>query len=373
MAGVAVDRSQALAYRVAAHELDRSVADPAELAVFDLGVQQTPGDAARLAVDARLPETPAPDPTEDGDFTLAWSHRGAPHLHRSKDIRSVATAGWPRSDADAAARLGWQRAQLNRIGMAAISAYREVAEAVRDAAAEPITKGALSAAVTGRISPGLSAFCRGCDAVHVYEQLLRLVALPAGLALEYDSSPPTLLPIKRWPGIPTKSTGVAKVIEAYLRLHGPATVVEVAGFLGTSKAEIEPNWPGKRLVEVEVDGKPGSLPEDRLDALKVAEQAELVRLLPPLDPYLQARDRDLFVPDKAHQKELWRVLGNPGAIMVDGEIAGSWRPRKNGRKLELSVKAFRRLSADDRSRLAAEAERVAAARGADEVSLKIAG
>jgi hypothetical protein len=37
-----VDRRQVLAYRVAAHQLDRAGDDPAHLAVFDLGVPDTP-------------------------------------------------------------------------------------------------------------------------------------------------------------------------------------------------------------------------------------------------------------------------------------------------------------------------------------------
>ena len=41
------------------------------------------------------------------------------------------------------------------------------------------------------------------------------------------------------------------------------------------------------------------------------------------------------------QKEVWRILGNPGALLLDGEIAGVWRAKVSGRKrVDLTVTAF---------------------------------
>lgn len=45
-----VDRAQVLAYRVAAHELDRVIGRLGELAMLDLGVQDTPYGSTRLAL-----------------------------------------------------------------------------------------------------------------------------------------------------------------------------------------------------------------------------------------------------------------------------------------------------------------------------------
>ena len=42
-----------------------------------------------------------------------------------------------------------------------------------------------------------------------------------------------------------------------------------------------------------------------------------MRLLGPFDPFLQARDREVVVPDPAHRKDLWRTLGRPGGVLVD--------------------------------------------------------
>ena len=56
----------------------------------------------------------------------------------------------------------------------------------------------------------------------------------------------------------------------------------------------------------------------------------VTRLLGPFDLFLQARDRALLVDDPARAKDLWRTLGRPGGVLVDGEIVGTWRARKAG-------------------------------------------
>ncbi len=87
-----------------------------------------------------------------------------------------------------------------------------------------------------------------------------------------------------------------------------------------------------------------------------------MRLLGPFDPYLQARDRTVLVPDKVAHKALWPVLARPGAVLVEGEIAGTWRGRASGGKLTVAVDPFGALPAHAWDQVEAEAERVAAVR-----------
>ncbi|MEW2383422.1 crosslink repair DNA glycosylase YcaQ family protein [Micromonospora sp. NPDC047707] len=91
-------------------------------------------------------------------------------------------------------------------------------------------------------------------------------------------------------------------------------------------------------------------------------------------PFLAARDRGVLVPEKAHQAQVWRIIGNPGAVLVDGDVAGTWRARQAGRKtLEITVTPFAgRLSARVRGQLDAEAALVAGARGAAEARVAVA-
>ncbi|MEX2622064.1 MAG: crosslink repair DNA glycosylase YcaQ family protein [Egibacteraceae bacterium] len=115
---------------------------------------------------------------------------------------------------------------------------------------------------------------------------------------------------------------------------------------------------------MDVDGRQAWIPEAGHAALAAPPDPPAVRLLPPSDPFLQARDRELLAPDPAHRKVLWPILGRPGALLVEGDVAGTWRARKKGRRIALTVAPFGRLPTAARGGLDEEAALLAAARGA---------
>jgi hypothetical protein len=375
---ISVDRRQVLAYRLAAQGLSARADTPAGyLPVFDLGLQDTGGTSARLSLAARL-AVPVPvlsaDPGATGDpsgLALAWTHRGAPHLHRAEDLPALAAALWPRGDADAAQRLGAQGRTMKAAGVSPEDGLRLTAEAVAAVLTEPMTKGALSHAVTERVPAALSVRCRGCASTHVGDLLLRLAALAGGARHIPGRAPLTFVPIASWPGVPARRRGTQAVVDAYLRLLGPAGPGEVAGFLGTSRAELGDAWPDAGLAEVSIGGKRSAwLPAGSLDALLDPPEPAAARLLPPSDPYLQARDRDLALPDGEYRKAVYKILGSPGAVLVDGEIVGIWRPKASGKRLALTVTAFRALGPVERTAIEQESERVGAARGATSTTVR---
>ncbi len=77
------------------------------------------------------------------------------------------------------------------------------------------------------------------------------------------------------------------------------------------------------------------------------------RLLPSGDTYylLWGRDRELLVRDAGRRNELWTSRVWPGALLVGGEVAGTWR-RANEK---LSIQAWRRLTRTERDAVEAEA------------------
>jgi hypothetical protein len=235
--------------------------------------------------------------------------------------------------------------------------------------AAPTAKGAASAGVTRRLPEAMGRDCRPCQARHISDSAMRTTALAAGLELIPDTSPPVL---DRRPGARLVSkpdrAGLPVLISAYLRLLGPATPVDVAGYLGARRADLDAFWP-KDCVEVRVDGKPAWIAAAAAQDLADAEPVEVVRLLGGFDPYMQARDRELLIPDVSVQKALWPVLGRPGAVLVNGEIVATWRPKASGKKLTLSVEAFVPLPEHVWSEIESEAEAIAAIRGAHTVTV----
>jgi Winged helix DNA-binding domain len=368
-------REQVIAYRVAAQGLHRDTGRIDDLAVLDIGVQEAMGHPAALAFASRLPDTVAlgPDDVAIGPghrLALAWTLRGAPHLHRRRDLDAVARAIFPLSEPDAAGRLNETGPSVTKAGIPALEQFRIAVEAMRDVVTEPTAKGTASTQVTKRIPKVMHRDCRACKAFHISDSAMRAAAPAAGLEIEPGTAPPVLVP--RRGAKPPKGPdpdAVTTMARGYLRLLGPAGPGEFAGYLDARRADIAPLWPDD-LVEVSVEGRPAWLPADRVDEVTTAPPPDVVRLLGPFDPYMQARDRDLIVPDKAVQKRLWPVLGRPGVLFVDGEIAGTWRAKATGRKLTVTVEAFGPQPASVWKQVEAEAALVAKVRGAPDVTVK---
>ena len=352
-----VDRRQVLAFRVRAQQLDRAQGSLADTAVLDIGVQDTGPDGGRWALATRGVDVTS---LTGDDVVMLWTVRGAPHLYRRADVGAVAAAVEPFSDADAGKRIYDAAKPLKAAGIGIVAALDEVAARMREIVRTPTVKGEVSGRLAEVMPEPYLRHCRPCDAIHLYEMPFRLAAVRAGLELRLDTSPPVLERIRGFR--PAAAPGDRfELIRAYLRLLGPATPKHVADYLDAPVKEVKARWPGD-AVEVSVDGETRWLLAADEAALTSAE-VSTTRLLGPFDLFLQAKDRATLVPDAARAKELWPVLGRPGAVLADGELAGTWRPRKSGRSFTVAVQPWRRLPGSTRDAVVAEAERLAAYRG----------
>ncbi|SNY62457.1 DNA glycosylase AlkZ-like family protein [Paractinoplanes atraurantiacus] len=361
---VSVDRAQVMAYRIAALGLaERVEMRPADLPVLDLGVQEyTPG-SARVALAARTS-----GPLTDDRLITVWAARGAPHLHRRADLAALVKQLWPISDADATSRI--QSGQIPDGMKLGLEAFRATADAFREVVHESMPRGDVSTEVSKRVPRALTYECRSCQARHIAGNVWQHSGLPGGVEVQSRGKDATLGPIPSAPPRPEENEGIGDLILTYLRFLGPATPLEVGKYLGSSTAEMKSAWPVKRLAEVTVDGKRKWLPAGAADDLAGASRPEGVRFVPAMDALLQSRDRDVLVPDRDQQKEVWRRLGNPGAILIDGEIAGVWRAKLAGRKrVDLTVTAFGKLPAGRRRQIEAESAEVARAREVPEATV----
>ena len=351
------DRRQVMNFRIRAQQLDRARGTLDDTAVLDIGVQASGPDGANWALAVRGVDVAA---LSGKDLVLLWTVRGAPHLYRRADVGKVAAAVEPFSAADAAKRIYDAAKPLKAAGIDTLTALDEVAAQMRDIVTRPTVKGEVSGRLAKVLPEPYLRFCRPCNAIHPHEMPFRLAAVRAGLELQPDTSPPVL---RRITGF-RKAAGPGErfdVVRAYLRLLGPATPKHVAGYLDAPVKDVQARWPGD-AVEVTVDGEVRWLLAADEKALGSAG-TRVTRLLGPFDLLLQARDRATLVTDPARAKELWPVLGRPGAVLADGELVGSWRPRQSGRSLTVAVKPWRALSGALREAVSEEAERLAAYRG----------
>ena len=350
-----VTRRQVLAFRLQRHGLTgEGSAD-----LLDYGVQDTGNDGAGWALTVRgareLPERRA---------LLAWTLRGAPHLYRRKDAADVALATSPWSEADAAKRIFDASKPLKDAGLSVLDALATVAETMRAIVTQPMSKGDMSSALTAELPKPFLRKCVPCDAIHTYEQPFRLAALQAGLELVPGTSPPVLRRIEGFEPLDVGRSGTeAKarfdVLRNHLRFCGPVDVKPAATFIDAPQKDVKAHWP-EDVVTVEVDGKEGDVLE--ADAELLGDAGGLpkgVTLLAPFDPYLQLRDRELLVPDEKARKDLWRTIGRPGGLLVDGEVVGSWRPRTKGKKFELAVNPWQKVSKAAQQRTGEAAEGLA--------------
>ncbi len=354
-----VSREQLLAYRVRAQQLDTQSQLPGEVAILDLGVQNTGPDGAGLALVNRGVDPGAVTAMPD-DLSLAWTLRGAPHFYRRSEISAVAAAVAPASDSDAEKRIFDASKPLREAGIGGLAALDTVASRMRELVQEPMAKGDLSAALADILPPAYLRFCRVCEATHSYEQTFRLSVLRAGLELTPDTSPPVIRRIPRWRGPASRVPKQLDPIRGYLHFFGAATPQQIAKYVDTAVAVVKEQWPAD-VVEVTVDGERRWALADDADELAAGQpQPDPVRLLGPFDLLLQAQDRELLVPKEKQRKELWRTIGRPGGILRGAEVVGTWRPRARGKKLALDVDLWARTPS---SAIDEQAERLAALRG----------
>jgi hypothetical protein len=191
-------------------------------------------------------------------------------------------------------------------------------------------------------------------------------ALGVGNALRYATTTGTVA--IRWEGAraPTVWTVAAPEIDAadacrelarrYLHVFGPATAEGFARWAGISRrsaADALASLEGSLLPVRSPLGDEWLLADDE-PAMRTAETADApARLLPSGDAYflLDGAERELLVPRPDQRQQLWTSRVWPGALLVEGEIRGTWRRSQH----TVRIDAWARLSRARRDAIEAEA------------------
>ena len=184
-------------------------------------------------------------------------------------------------------------------------------------------------------------------------------------ALRYAA--PTGRILIRWDGArqPTVWTVPAPAMEPmdarlelarrYLHVFGPTTAEAFARWAGITppmgSAAFEALRPSLTPVRTPI-GDAWILSADEPAFSAPPDAVAPVRLLPSGDTFflLQGADRELLVPDATRRGQLWTSRVWPGALLVAGEIVGTWR--RPGAVVQ--VDAWRALSAGERDAVEAE-------------------
>lgn len=387
-----LSRDQVLAFRLRAHGLDRRQPVSELLsAAGACGVQNSPPTSALQGLAARI-DGLGPELFDEliADKTLlqTWSMRGAPFIFPTVDAAVFTTGVLPPTEPGRTQLIVGVEPALRRVGigldelvkllgeeLAEVLAGRQLA--INELGAE------LAAAVEPKLSPAQATAWRelgpygqrqplGEAIVHFALRILTLQGVLCFAPRTANKAPFVL--VDEWLGgpLPPAEATQARIelLRRYLRCYGPATPAEFASWLGVRVGDVAGWWEpaAAELTAVSFAGRRTWLLSESLAGLALASEVVGVRLLPPGDPYTQQRDRDTIV-DRALQAQLWKPIGAPGALLADGEIVGSWRARKSGRTLTVSVEPFAPLKPAWQDELQDEAARLATLRGADRVQL----
>ncbi|UJP09413.1 winged helix DNA-binding domain-containing protein [Microbacterium sp. KUDC0406] len=390
-----VARDRIVAFRLGAHHLSERIDEHGLLeAAAACGVQNSPPGSALLALSARVRSMTSQildAAIDDRSMLQTWAMRGAPFLFPTADAGAFTTGVLATTDPALRRFILGVGPSVDDLGITVTEAVDLIDAHLDDAlAGRRLAIDDLGAELARLTMPDLTPPQRkvwrregphapgqptGEAVAHFCLRILMLRGRVCFAPREGDRAPFVL--VEEWLGHPLPEADAqqtrAELLRRYLHCYGPSTRADFAAWLGLRAGDVAPWWTplDEELVEVDAGRRAWMLADD-VDALHAASMPEGVRLLPPRDPYMQARERGLLV-EKKHQHEVWKTVGDPGALLVDGEVAGIWRPRKKGRVLTLAVTPFAALTERTRRQLQSEAEQVAALRGATTVDVTLPG
>jgi hypothetical protein len=143
----------------------------------------------------------------------------------------------------------------------------------------------------------------------------------------------------------------------YLHVFGPTTPAAFAKWAGIGRTQGREAFDalGASLTVVRTPiGEGWILARDEPAFRAPVGPAAAARLLPSGDAYflLHGADRELLVPEPERRSALWTPRVWPGAVLVAGDLVGTWRRSQ----ADVAIQPWRRLTRAERGAVEAEAE-----------------
>ncbi len=284
------------------------------------GLQDSVPRAALLSIHARVHGT-GPETREDPSLVQLWGPRFSAYVVAGQDLAIFSLGRLP-DDA-------------NRRRVADDLAHR------------------LLAFLGGRRMP-YGEVGRGLG---VHPNSLRYAAPTGTVLIRWDGARQPMVWTVRAPDIDPRDARL-ELARRYLHIFGPATPAGFAQWAG-----IRPAAAGRTTFDALAGsltpartpvGDAWILTRDEPTFRAPARPGAPARLLPSGDAYtlLQGVDRELLVPDADRRRELWTPRVWPGAVLVGGEIIGTWRRAQ----ADVTIASWRRLSPAERGAVEAEAD-----------------
>jgi Winged helix DNA-binding domain len=313
-------RSEILGFRRRVGHLDRRlpIGEQSLQKAAWAGLTDSMPRAALLSIHARVEGT-LPDTWEDPSLVQVWGPRFSAYVVAARD-RAVFTVGrWPDSP---------KRQQL--------------AVDLADRLEELLQGSSMSYSQAGK-------------ALGIGPNYLRYASPTGRVLIRWDGA---RRPTIRMAPPPDIEPGEARqeLVRRYLHVFGPGTPRGFGSWAGVPEKRANVEFEALRGSMTPVGTPIGTawiLSEDEEGFTKGSEVSTGARLLPSGDTYylLQGEDRNLLVPEQRLRTTLWTSRVWPGAVLLDGEIAGIWRRTQH----RVTIESWRRLTSEERGRVEAEA------------------
>ena len=380
---------QVRAHRLRAHHLDRRYPASRILeAAGACGLQNSPPGGWETALFQRLEGCSLPLLRDalyrDRALLQAWSIRGVPLVFPAGESGVFLSPLLAREGECPWIYTRGITAALDFVGMSFDEAHARVREAARCLDGTTVrSKEALDQLLADRVGAQLPPEQRALwDSPSMYGRPDRQTV--GGAAVSFllrpcsfaslvvfgrrEENSPTFTSFRRWLGREPSPCpqGEAELVRRFLHCYGPAAPADLQAWLGSSPQQAKRLWSAaaEEMEPVRVLGRTRwALIRDRDSLTAPPEQPGRLILLGPHDPYLDLRDRALVLEDPARQRQVWRTVSNPGAVLKDGRVAGIWTGKAVQGRLEFSLSLWEPLSPGARRALEREEGAYAAFRG----------
>lgn len=319
-ASLALNRAQIAAFRRAVQGLDvRRPAGARSLrAAAWAGLQDSMPRAALLSIHARVRGT-RPEAWNAGSLTQVWGPRYSTYVVDERDAALFTVARLP----DA-------------------GATRRVAESLAERMVAVLAQGPMPHSAVAR-------------ALGEPPNRLRYATLTGRIRIRWDGArQPTLWTVPA-PAIEPRAAR-RELARRFLHVFGPADAAGFAAWAGLRAEAAADAFDalGREVISVRAPGGDAMLlAADEAEARRSASAPAPARLLPSGDTFFlfhRAIDRALLVEHAAHRARLWTSRVWPGALLVNGAIAGTWRRAHD----VVTIEPWRTLSPGERAAVEAE-------------------